>query len=71
MLKAGDLMDGHRKCIICGGLFHNGIKILDRFICNECEKTLVDTDICDGIYDEYKELIKNGIYGSAVNQTVK
>ncbi|HBM75600.1 MAG TPA: hypothetical protein DD429_08610 [Clostridiaceae bacterium] len=50
------------RCIICGRFKNEGIEILDKFICAECEETLVNTDICDSMYDMYKELIKKGIY---------
>lgn len=59
------------ECIICGGYKNRGIKILDKFICDECEETLINTDICDGMYDRYKELIKKGVYGCRAKQPVK
>lgn len=50
------------RCVICGGYSGNGIGILNRYICEECEKTLVNIDINDIRYDEYKNMIKEKIY---------
>lgn len=52
------------KCNICEKNSGRGIFILNRFICDECEKNLVNIDVSDDRYDGYKDMIKRNIYGS-------
>lgn len=59
-------MDTATKCIMCGKYSGSGISILNSYICEECEKVLVNTDINDEKYDEYKKIIKDKIYNKAV-----
>lgn len=59
-------MDSLVRCVICGCYSGNGISILNRYICEECEKTLVNIDINDIRYDEYKNMIKEKIYNETV-----
>lgn len=54
-------MNPHKKCILCGEYTREGINIFGRFICGNCEITLVNTDVCDDRYDDYKELLKKGM----------
>lgn len=56
-------MDSMGKCIICGGDAGCGISILGRFICSECEESMVNTVIWCDMYDEYKNLIKEKLLG--------
>lgn len=56
-------MDVPLNCIICRKYSGSGISILEKFICDECEKKLVDAEVEDDRYDEYKDMIKKNIYG--------
>ncbi|HBM79409.1 MAG: sigma factor G inhibitor Gin [Clostridiales bacterium] len=56
-------MSVSKRCFICNKYSDNGITLLGKFICGECEQTLVNTDMSSEIYDKYKELIKE-IYKS-------
>lgn len=53
-------------CAICRKPSGDGVSIFGKLICSECEKTMVNLDINDGGYDEYKDLIKKNIYGDII-----
>lgn len=65
-VKAGDLMDVPVRCIICSRGSSDGINILGSFICSECEKVIVNSDVDCVDYNEYKDLIKKNIYGDMI-----
>ena len=54
-------MDVTTECIVCKGYSKKGVTILEKFICCECESTIVNTDINDGSYQKYKDDIKMNI----------
>lgn len=37
-------------CLVCGGLKALGIRVLSRFICEDCEEEIVRTDVGDEKY---------------------
>lgn len=59
-------MDISKKCVICRKDSGNGISVLGRFICCECEENVVHTDVYDEDYDIYKDLIKKNIFGDII-----
>jgi len=58
------------ECIICRKASGKGISILGKFICRECEKTLVNIEVDDEGYDWYKDMIKKNIYGDTIIRLV-
>lgn len=40
----------HVACMICGQQQTEGIHICDEFICEECEREIVNTDVRDAKY---------------------
>lgn len=61
-------MDIPMRCIMCGRCSGGGISILNGFICEECERTLVNIDINDIRYDDYKNMIKEKIINELILQ---
>lgn len=59
-------MDISTRCTFCLKQSENGVFILGKFVCNNCEKTMVNLEVDDDRYDEYKELIKKNIYGDII-----
>lgn len=59
-------MNNVLECAICKKNSGTGISILNKFICDECEKTLVNVDINDNRYEMYKDMIKRNIYGDII-----
>ena len=57
-------METGEKCIICGSVSDSleGINILGKFICTECEGSIVACNIDKVEYDRYKESIKENIW---------
>ncbi|MGL4875774.1 MAG: sigma factor G inhibitor Gin [Clostridium sp.] len=57
-----------KKCVICEGESClsenkiNGIIINGEYICRQCEKKIVETNVIEEKYDDYKEKIKVVIY---------
>lgn len=48
-----------KNCAICKGhCYNNGVKILDKFICNECMDNITSLNCGDIMYDEVKNSIK-------------
>ncbi len=39
-----------QSCIICGSEKDSGIQVCEQFICLECEKEMVSTDVQDAKY---------------------
>lgn len=50
-------------CIICGEKNTNGILILDKKICTDCEKKAITADVNSEFYEEYKEKILKNVVG--------
>ncbi|MGL4991646.1 MAG: sigma factor G inhibitor Gin [Sarcina sp.] len=50
-------------CIICGKKDTDGILILDKKICNDCEKKAITADINSEFYEGYKEKILKNVVG--------
>ncbi len=46
------------RCIICQRETPEGLMILGRFICNQCERRLVSLDVTDDSYGYYVERLK-------------
>lgn len=61
-------MDDSMQCIMCGKYSGSGINILNRFICGDCEKAMVNMDINDVRYEQYKTMIKEKIYDGIILQ---
>lgn len=47
------------KCMICGNLHMEGIRIRGKLICSACEKELVGIQVDEPLYDDYKERVKS------------
>lgn len=47
------------QCYICKKKVSNGIVLLNQYICEKCEKEIVDTPIDQLKYRMYKNKIKN------------
>ncbi len=47
-------------CMICERECdeHEGIKILSQFICTDCEKDIVNTNVDDDLYDYFVEKLR-------------
>ncbi|HEX7056311.1 MAG TPA: sigma factor G inhibitor Gin [Bacilli bacterium] len=45
-------------CIICHGQRSEGIRICSRFICADCEREIVRTDVVDGNYGYFIDQMK-------------
>lgn len=41
---------GEELCIICGRRQHEGLHIAEEFICSECEREMVHTEVGDAKY---------------------
>ncbi len=46
-----------KRCIFCGELHIDGIRICGKLICSSCEKMLVNTEVNEPVYENYKEII--------------
>jgi len=46
-------------CIICGHEKTEGIRIVDKFICEACESEMVRTDVHDAKYPFFIHQLKN------------
>lgn len=57
-------MENGKKCIICSSISDSleGINIFEKFICTECERSIVACDIDKVEYDSYKESIRENIW---------
>lgn len=59
-----------RRCVICESEFEsclseneiNGIIINGEYICRQCEREIVETNVTEKKYDNYKDKIKIVIY---------
>jgi hypothetical protein len=45
-------------CIVCGEDKEFGIRIVSQFLCKECERGIVNTDVHDEKYKYYVERMK-------------
>lgn len=56
-----------KACIICEKEKDKGFHLYTSFICSECHKILINTDVTDKQYSFYVEQLKKG----ALSQTLK
>ena len=47
------------KCIICGQLHIDGIRVRGKLICTMCEEDLVNVEVDESSYQSYKEEVKS------------
>ena len=52
-------MNGLSKCIICEEEKENGIHVIQAFICDECEKKIVNTETDAPVYNTFVEKLKS------------
>ncbi|SDE52866.1 Inhibitor of sigma-G Gin [Paenibacillus sp. UNCCL117] len=50
------------SCMICGQQKENGIMIISEFICEDCEKEMVRTDVSDSKYPFFIHQMKKILY---------
>lgn len=53
-----DILHQATECIICHRSKFIGIRVCGQFICNECEREIVKTDVSDPRYFNYVEGMK-------------
>lgn len=46
------------ECIVCGQTRTDGIRIVSRFICADCESDIVRTDVEDDMYGYFVERLR-------------
>lgn len=47
-----------KRCIICGKHINRGIMINGRYMCESCEKRLMNLDVYTDFYEYYKKRIR-------------
>lgn len=50
--------DDLRVCMICARTGGDGIHILSRFICSDCEQDLVNTEVDDDLYEYFVDRLR-------------
>jgi len=48
-----------KMCILCGNMRIQGYKVLEQWVCDQCESDLLDTDVEHPYYQYYMESVKN------------
>ncbi|QSO50630.1 sigma factor G inhibitor Gin [Alicyclobacillus curvatus] len=51
-------MAAEEACIVCGVSKSRGLHICGKFVCEECEREIVGTDVSDPRYAHYIECMK-------------
>jgi hypothetical protein len=63
--KAGGMMGAiEQGCLICDNQEMAGIYVLEKKICLECERGILETALDDPKYDEYRSSLKKLWFGS-------
>jgi hypothetical protein len=52
------VMEREKTCLACGADDCAGLRLLQRFLCTECERQLVQTDVDAPQYEDWVRMIK-------------
>lgn len=47
------------QCVVCEEEKHVGIHLLDKFICEDCQRNMIETEADDPMYIYYINKLKN------------
>jgi hypothetical protein len=57
-LVAQESLNGGAQCVICSLPKVQGIRICGQWICSDCEREIVKTDVTDAKYPHFVEAMK-------------